>query len=69
MDLVITLVWGLEATQFKDYLTNTQRTLNIHPTHTHLTGISTHLNKGVDDTYIGTGIEDLAEARLSVDQL
>lgn len=30
---------------------------------------TTHLDKRVDYTNIGTGIEDLVEARLSVDQL
>ena len=30
---------------------------------------TTHLDKRVDDTDIGTGIEDLVETRLSVDQL
>lgn len=30
---------------------------------------STHLDKRVDYTNIGTGIEDLVESRLSVDQL
>lgn len=30
---------------------------------------TTHLDEGVDYTNIGTGIEDLVEARLSVDQL
>lgn len=29
----------------------------------------THLDQRVDDTNIGTGIEDFAESRLSVDQL
>lgn len=29
----------------------------------------THLDKRVDDTNIGTGIEDLVESRLPVDQL
>lgn len=29
----------------------------------------THLDERVDDTDIGTGVEDLVEARLSVDQL
>lgn len=29
----------------------------------------THLNKRVDDTDIGTGVKDLVESRLSVDQL
>lgn len=31
--------------------------------------MGTHLDKRVYDTDVGTGIEDLAEARLSVDQL
>lgn len=30
---------------------------------------TTHLDKGIDDTNIGTGIKDFIEARLSVDQL
>ncbi len=41
-----------------------------HATHTRASGYeSTYLDKRVDHTNVGTGIEDLTESSLSVDQL
>ncbi len=62
------LVVCLKATQLKGS-DDTHMILNIHATQRGFGYETTHLDKRVDYTNIGTGIEDFAEPCLSVDQL